>query len=143
MNCHNNLSFFYYALIVQISTQLKHIYQGRTRFKDRKLKWKTRQKKEGSFKLGAKYTFWSFNFSNYTLLIPKHLWHSILIPNFIFFIFCSWFEKWKRKLLNFSGKENKSQLRPILALKTSGFGVNGLLLMGKVYTRCLFSLKFA
>jgi hypothetical protein len=47
----------------------------------------------------------------------------------IFFIFCPLFGRREKKWPDFGGSERKSWLKPIPAMKTSGFGVNVFLLM--------------
>lgn len=47
----------------------------------------------------------------------------------IFFIFCPLFGRREKKWPDFGGSERKSWLKPIPAIKTSGFGVNVFLLM--------------
>jgi len=73
----NSFLFFpsNYTLIFQIDGQLNHIYQERIRFKDRGLDRKRQQKELVFFlkKLGAKYSPWSSDFSNYKLVVPKNL----------------------------------------------------------------------
>jgi len=101
---------------------------------------KKKVKRDGFFKLKAKHTLWSstfqiINFQSLTIYEIQY-WSQILFSLF----FGYWFEREEREWLDFSDREIKSRLKLILAIKTSGFDVNGFLLMGKVYTRC-FSLN--
>jgi len=57
------------------------------------------------------------------------------------FFFCFWFEKEEGKWLNSGGRERKSWLRPILAIKIGDFGFNRFLLMNRVRQGVVFSLN--
>ena len=98
--------------------------------------------KRGGFqKLRAKRSLWSSNFLNYKLSIPKKLWNSFMVSNFVFFIFWSLVWERRKKWLDSDGKEKKSWLRPIQGMKKSDFVVNEFLLIGRVYPMCCFHLN--
>jgi hypothetical protein len=50
--------------------------------------------------------------------------------NFLYFFILNL--RKEREWLGFGGRERKTQLIPILAMKTSDFGFNGFILMSKV-----------
>jgi hypothetical protein len=96
----------------------------------------------------AKNTLWFLNFknhSNYTILVPKYFFNSILIQKFIFFIFLSLVETWEMRERGhwiLAVEREKCSWHRFRPPKQMIFLSNGSILMKRgVRIKCFFTFK--